>query len=56
MHDAYRQLILFPIQAMTNLYQMYEAVAMNYYLARLNDPSANEWARKAAEYFHRDSL
>ncbi|MBR6944935.1 MAG: glycosyl hydrolase 115 family protein [Prevotella sp.] len=55
-HDAYRQLILFPIQAMTNLYQMYEAVAMNHYLACLNDPSANEWARKAAEYFHRDSL
>jgi hypothetical protein len=56
LHDSYRQLILFPIQAMTNLYQMYEAVAMNHYLAKLSDPAANDWAKKAKEAFKRDSV
>ena len=56
LHDSYRQLVLFPIQAMTNLYQMYEAVAMNHYLAKLSDPAANEWAKKAKEAFKRDSV
>ena len=31
--DFYRQLILFPVQAMANLYDMYYAQAMNLYLA-----------------------
>ena len=31
--DFYRQLILFPVQAMANLYDMYYAQAMNQYLA-----------------------
>ena len=55
-HDSYRQLILFPIQAMANLHQMYEAVAMNHYLADLGDPAADDWAQRAREAFHRDSL
>ena len=54
--DAYQQLILFPVQAMSNLYQMYYAVAMNHYLAEQNDPAANQWAQLAREAFHRDSL
>ncbi len=54
--DAYQQIILFPIQAMSNLHQMYYAVAMNKYLARQNDPAANEWAERAREAFKRDSL
>jgi hypothetical protein len=54
--DAYQQLILFPVQAMSNLYQMYYAVAMNHYLAKQNDAEANQWAAKAREAFHRDSL
>ncbi len=54
--DAYQQLILFPVQAMSNLYQMYYAVAMNRYLAKQNDPAANEWAARAREAFRRDSL
>jgi len=54
--DAYQQLILFPVQAMSNIYQMYHAVAMNHYLAQQNDPAANEWAARAREAFRRDSL
>ena len=54
--DAYQQLILFPVQAMSNLYQMYYAVAMNRYLAQKNLPEANEWAQRVREAFRRDSL
>ena len=54
--DAYQQLILFPIQAMSNLHQMYYAVAMNRSLARQNLPEANLWAAKARAAFRRDSL
>ena len=54
--DFYRQLILFPVQAMANLYDMYYAQAMNQYLARRNDPDANLWADRVAQCFHRDSL
>ena len=54
--DAYQQLILFPVQAMSNLYQMYYAVAMNRYLAQKNLPEANVWAQRAREAFRRDSL
>ena len=38
--DFYRQLILFPVQAMANLYDMYYAQAMNQHLAKNNDPDA----------------
>ncbi len=54
--DAYQQLILFPVQAMSNLYQMYYAVAMNRFLAKQNDPEANLWAERARQAFRRDSL
>jgi len=54
--DAYQQLVLFPVQAMSNLYQLYYAVAMNRYLARHHDPAANEWAERARQAFRRDSL
>lgn len=54
--DCYRQLVLFPIQAMANLYQLYEAVAMNHYFGEQNDPQANDWAEKARVAFCRDSL
>lgn len=56
LHDTYKQIILFPIQAMANLYQMYYAVAMNHYLAKLGDISCENWAKKAEEAFLRDSL
>ena len=54
--DAYRQLILFPVQAMGNIYEMYYAQAMNLKLAGYNDPEANEWAERCRQAFKRDSL
>ena len=54
--DAYRQLILFPIQAMGNVYNMYYAQAMNRQLAREGNPEANRWADQVEECFRRDSL
>lgn len=54
--DAYDQLILFPIYACANLYEMYYSVAMNYDLAAKNDPKANYWGNKVEELFACDSL
>lgn len=53
--DAYRQLILFPVQAMANLYEMYYAQAMNHKLYRANNPQANLWADKVEQAFGRDA-
>ena len=54
--DAYRQIILFPIQAMGNIYEMYYAQAMNHELASQGDPDANCWAERCRQAFKRDSL
>lgn len=54
--DAFDQLVLFPINAFSNLYEMYFAVAKNKELAKLNDPKANDWADKVKACFDRDSL
>ena len=54
--DAYQQLILFPVQAMSNVYQMYYAQAMNLKLAAENNPDANLWAERVKQAFQRDSL
>ena len=54
--DFYRQLVLFPVQAMANLYDMYYAQAMNQYLAASKNPDANVWAERVAQCFRRDSL
>ena len=54
--DFYRQLILFPVQAMANLYDMYYAQAMNQYLASAGSPDANQWADQVKCCFRRDSL
>ena len=48
-HDAYKQLILFPVQAMANLYEMYYAQAMNHKLYKENNPQANFWADKVVQ-------
>lgn len=55
-HDAYKQLILFPVQAMANLYEMYYAQAMNHKLYKENNPQANFWADKVVQTFKFDSL
>ena len=54
--DAFDQLVLFPIQACANLYEMYYAVAMNHSLAAKNDVKANRWADQVRECFERDSV
>jgi hypothetical protein len=54
--DAFDQLVLFPIQACANLYEMYHAVAMNHALAARNNSEANGWARKVQACYERDSL
>ena len=54
--DFYRQLILFPVQAMSNLYDMYYAKAMNHHLAKKGSPDANGWAAEVERCFRRDSM
>ena len=54
--DAFRQVLLFPVQAMANLCDMYYAQAMNQYMAKRHNPDANQWADKVKECFQRDSL
>ena len=53
--DAYQQLILFPVQAMGNVYQMYYAQAMNRKCYDEGNPDANCWADKVEQAFRRDS-
>ena len=55
-HDAYRQIILFPIEMMSNLHQMYFAQAQNHALYQQNNPKANIWADECENRFKRDSL
>ena len=52
--DAYKQLILFPVQAMANIYEMYYAQAMNHKLYAEHNPQANCWADKVEQAFQRD--
>lgn len=54
--DAFYQLVLFPVDASSNLYEMYFAQAKNKELAGKNNPEANFWADKVKECFDRDSL
>ena len=56
MKDAYFQLLLFPVQAMANIYEMYYAQAMNHALYKANDPAANVWADKVEACFARDKF
>ncbi len=54
--DAFDQLILFPIQASANLYELYYAVARNHQAAQLQSAQCNEWADKARACYKRDSM
>ncbi|PRD54616.1 glycosyl hydrolase 115 family protein [Sphingobacterium gobiense] len=54
--DAFDQLVLFPINGMSNLYDMYYAKAKNDFYAAKGDVRANYWADKVKEGFERDSL
>jgi hypothetical protein len=52
--DAYFQLVEHPILALSNLYQLYYAVAWNRRLAAVNDARANLFADRAQVAFRRD--
>lgn len=54
-HDAYQQLILYPVQALANVYDLYYSVAMNRNLAAEKDPAANAWADRVEACFERDA-
>ncbi len=54
--DAYDQLVLYPIQASSNLYDMYYALAMNKALAAAQNNQANFWADQVVACFERDSV
>jgi hypothetical protein len=53
--DAYRELVLFPVQALANIYEMYYAQAMNLSLTARKDPAANVWADRVERCFERDA-
>ncbi len=53
--DAYFQLVLYPIDACSNLYEMYYAVAKNKELAAKYDLKANDYADKVKECFDRNA-
>lgn len=53
--DAYRQIILFPVQAMSNLHQMYYAQAMNQKLYQEKNPECNRWADETERCFNKDA-
>jgi hypothetical protein len=53
--DAYKELILHPVRAMANLYDMYYAVAMNAKFVTEKDLRANYWADHVEYCFNRDA-
>ncbi len=53
--DAYKQLILFPVQSMANIYDMYYSQAMNHKLYNEGDMACNEWADRTEKAFKRDA-
>ncbi|OKZ23762.1 MAG: glycosyhydrolase [Bacteroides finegoldii] len=54
--DTYDQIISYPVQACSNLYNVYYAQAKNHALAAKLDPEANQWADKVESCYLRDSL
>jgi len=53
--DSYAELVLHPVRAMANLYDMYYSVALNTKLAAEKDLRANYWADRAEYCFKRDA-
>lgn len=55
-HAAYNQIVLYPVQGLANLYDMYYSLAMNRHLAEMGDSEANDYADRVESCFERDSL
>ena len=56
MKDAYFQLVLHPVLALTNLHQLYAAVAKNKFYATENPAKAAHYADEAENFYRKDSL
>lgn len=54
--DAYYELVLHPVEAIANLYEMYQCVAINRLLYTQSDITANKYADIAKNYYNEDSL
>lgn len=54
--DAYFQLVLHPVTASANLYQMYYATAKNQQAAAQGRATTNDWADSVRMYYTKDSL
>lgn len=54
--DAFFQLVLHPVMATANLYELYLAVARNRWYASQGLPEANKYADEAKQLFENDSL
>ena len=54
--DAYFQLVLHPVKALSNLYQLYYHVALNKWAANYHQANANKLADKAKQFYINDSL
>lgn len=52
--DTYKQIILYPVQAMANLYDMYYSQAMNHQLYHNKKSEANYWADRVEKDFAQD--
>src|SRR5690554_4130475 len=55
-HDAYYQLVLYPIEATANLYNLYHATAKNHEFAKQERAMTNQMADSVKYYFELDSL
>ena len=54
--DAYYELVLHPVKATANLYEMYQAVALNKSFAAQHNLMANKYADRVKELYANDSL
>jgi hypothetical protein len=54
--DAYFELVLHPVKALTNLYLLYTTVARNRVAAKYHQPNTNKLADKAKQLYVDDSL
>ena len=54
--DAYFELVLHPIMALSNLHQLYYSVALNNFLAKEKLPEANEYAEAVKQSYAQDSF
>ncbi len=56
LRDAYYQIVLFPVKACAQLYEMYLAAGKNELYAKQQRASANAMAARTRQFFQKDSL